>query len=129
MSLFIWFDEYSIRNEEIDNHHKRLFEIFNMLSDSLYDENKIDMVYGLLDELIFYSDYHFKAEEKLMIENNYVDTTMHIARHKYFTESVINFRESDTVCSDELAWNTIKFLGNWLLLHVTKEDSKLAVYF
>ena len=129
MSLVTLVDAYSIGNEEIDSHHKKLFDMFNALYVSAAESDDGTIVYALLDELLYYSDYHFKAEEQLMIENNYVDTAMHMVRHKYFIDAVMDLRRSEGVSSHELAKETVKFLGNWLLLHVTKEDSKIAVYF
>ncbi len=129
MSLVTWVDAYSIGNDEIDSHHKKLFDMFNLLYDSSVDTDNGTVVYTLLDELLYYADYHFKAEEQLMIDNNYVDTAMHMVRHKYFIDTVMSFRHTEGVSSNELVKETVKFLGNWLLLHVTKEDSKIAVYF
>jgi hemerythrin len=130
MSLLVWQDAYSIGNELIDGHHKKLFDIFNMLytSNCGTDHGKSDY-YCVLDELIYYADYHFEAEEQIMIDNNYVDTDNHVARHKYFIESVMSLKQADGLCADEIGKGTINFLGKWLLLHVTKEDKKLAVYF
>ena len=68
MSLFTWSDEYSIGNAEIDNLHKELFDILNKLYDNCYlVESKLD-VYTILDELIDYADFHFKAEQQYMRE-------------------------------------------------------------
>ena len=129
MSLLTWADAYSIKNEEIDGHHKKLFDMFNVLYESSGGTAHGSIVYSMLDELLYYADYHFKAEEKIMIENNYVDTDMHMVRHAYFIDTVMGLRRAEGLRSDELGRETIKFLGNWLLLHVTKEDSKIAIYF
>ncbi len=129
MSLLTWVDAYSIGNEEIDGHHKKLFDMFNILYESSGTTAGGSIVYSMLDELLYYADYHFKAEEQLMIEHNYVDTDMHMIRHSYFIDTVMGLRRSEGLGGDELAKETVKFLGNWLLLHVTKEDSKIAIYF
>ena len=66
MPLLNWYDRYSINNIQLDNHHKKLFALFNRLYDICLVDNRDSMFETALDEIVFYSDYHFKAEEQYM---------------------------------------------------------------
>jgi len=67
---FEWKDRYSLNIGEIDKQHKRLFEIgarvydLAVLNDS-YDH--YDEIMKTLDELLEYTEYHFRYEENIMM--------------------------------------------------------------
>jgi hemerythrin-like metal-binding protein len=97
----------------------------------MYDicmENNDTVVLKLLvDELVYYSDYHFKAEEQYMREIGYKDIDKHISEHKYFTEWVIDFKRNYITADLKICLDLIKFLGDWLRNHVIEEDKKIAL--
>ena len=61
MPLFNWYNKYSVGNDEIDNQHKILFDIFNRLFDDCMSCDRNDVPTTVIDELISYADYHFKT--------------------------------------------------------------------
>ena len=124
MSLFTWSDKYSIGNDEIDNQHKMLFDILNRLFDICVGRNKTDTVEEVMNELVSYTNYHFKFEEQYMRDVGYKDLNKHIEQHNYFTIEIkiANRRQlQDKCCTDN---KLIEFLSNWLIQHVTEEDIK-----
>ena len=125
MSLFRWSESYSIGNKEIDDQHKELFDKLNKIYDISYEPDKIDSVHAILDELIAYSDYHFKAEQKYMTDIGYEDIGKQLIEHDYFINEVLRLKESTDMNSYELTKETIVFLGRWLLNHIIVEDNKI----
>jgi len=124
-----WYNRYSINNEELDNHHKKLFSIFNRMYDICMENKDTLVLRSLVDELVYYSDYHFKAEEQYMRDIGYKDIDRHIAEHKYFTEWVIDFKRNYINADLKICLDLIKFLGDWLRNHVIEEDKKIALKF
>jgi len=122
-----WYNRYSINNVELDNHHKKLFSIFNRMYDICMENNDTVVLKLLVDELVYYSDYHFKAEEQYMREIGYKDIDKHISEHKYFTEWVIDFKRNYITADLKICLDLIKFLGDWLRNHVIEEDKKIAL--
>jgi hemerythrin len=127
MTLMNWYDMYSVNNEEIDNHHKRLFEIFNRLHDVSLGKSKDDSLESLVDELILYADYHFKAEEEYMRATDFKYIDKHIIEHEYFIFKVVDFKNKINNHEYGTANYIILFLGSWLLHHVIEEDKKIAI--
>ena len=127
MPLLNWYKIYSVNNEEIDSHHKTLFDIFNRLYKHCIEKCDVDIIDKIIDELISYSEYHFKAEEQYMIDVGYVGIEKHIVEHKYFTEKVLEFKQNLKNVDFEICKNLIVFLGNWLIHHVVEEDKKIAL--
>ena len=127
MSLFTWNDKYSIGSDVIDSQHKKLFDILNRLFDICVGKNDVDTVEKVMEELVSYTDYHFKYEEKHMREAGYKDLDQHIVEHNYFTNE-INFtkrRQEQNISNSDS--KLVEFLSNWLIQHVTEEDRKYAV--
>ena len=59
---FIWKDNYSVGNPEIDDQHRDLFNLCNQLSESLTEKE----CKFIIMKLFKYTRLHFTAEEKLM---------------------------------------------------------------
>ena len=127
MPLFTWRESYSIENEELDNHHKTLFNIMNRLYDSSFERDNKDTFDATLEELISYSKYHFSAEEQYMIDTDYGNIYEQIAEHEYFTRSVLEIKRDKYTEGDELCRELIAFLGRWLLQHIIELDKKIVI--
>lgn len=127
MSLFKWDNKYSVNNEELDNHHKALFDILNRLYASCFGEKEGFALQTIYEELVSYIDYHFSAEERYMRKRCYTDTDRHIIAHNMFKERILllqnDIQRNNIVVTKEL----IVYLGNWLLNHVMVEDRKYSI--
>jgi hemerythrin len=89
MQFFKWDNTYSVNHDVIDKHHKTLFGIFNTLLGVLDVKGDVNTFKSVIDDLVLYSDYHFKAEEQYMQKVGYKDIERHMALHKYFTERLL----------------------------------------
>ncbi len=127
MPQFVWDNTYSVNNEKLDGHHKRLFELFNKLYEEyLHAENDICNS-TIIDELVSYADYHFEAEEKYMADIGYKDIDNHIQMHRYFTQKAFEMRQVNSNNDCELTKELMDFLGNWLIQHVIEEDKRITI--
>ncbi len=125
MPQITWDNRYSVNNEQLDNHHKKLFSIFNRIYDEYIHADNTDCISAIIDQLVSYADYHFEAEEKYMAKIGYKDIDNHIQMHRYFTQKTFEMRQLNN--NDyELTKNLIDFLGAWLCQHVMEEDKKIS---
>lgn len=124
MSKYEWNESLSVNNEEVDNEHKGLFELVNELDHA-------DKTRGLLADIIGrlenYANVHFSHEEKLMKEMGFPGYEEHVKKHRAFVEWLdtvkITYRraaESPFLIGDLVN----KFLKEWLVEHIQKEDMK-----
>jgi hemerythrin len=127
MELFTWYKKYSVNNEELDDHHKKLFGIMNRLYENCLQANSVHCLEPIIEAMAAYADYHFSAEEKHMRMLGYQDIDKHMAEHRAFTAKALHLKESTDKDDPELTKELIVFLGNWLLHHVMEEDKKYAV--
>jgi len=124
--LFNWCDEYLVHNEELDKHHKTLFDIINRLYENCVKVDNDVTFYNLLDELASYTLYHFTAEEQYMRDIGYNDIEKQISEHKVFTDRILQLQRDDNLDESGHSKELIVYLGNWLLTHVLEEDKKIS---
>lgn len=128
MPLMSWNDSYSVRNEELDNHHKELMSILNRLYGECLQVDAVNCVGPKLDELLDYADYHFKAEEQFMRSIEYFEIDDHIELHRGFAFKMAEMKRLAPDSELESTRELIVYIGKWLLHHVLVEDKKYADY-
>ncbi|TNC98394.1 MAG: hemerythrin-like metal-binding protein [Gallionellaceae bacterium] len=124
MSL-IWREQLSVGNNVIDSDHKYLIELINTAETSLNSKNRRDLM-GALDNLGQYSRLHFDREEKIASAVGYTQMPHLSQSHQELLTHLDQIRgEIDAMGQD---WSTetvehfTKFLRDWLINHVIKED-------
>ena len=127
MELFKWHTTYSVDNEELDNHHKRLFNILNRLYENCMGTEFTNTLDPIVEELVSYSNDHFSAEEQHMRDIGYKDIDKQISEHRSFTQRALQLKRVADKNDLELTKELIVFLGSWILKHVMEEDKKYSV--
>lgn len=127
MSKIVWKREWTLDCSLIDEQHKNLIEIVNMII-----ENKISFQ-DLLKKLIDYSAFHFSDEEDIMIESGYPDRFLneHKDEHNKFKKILldISFRAmEDDADIDELVFILQRFCVLWFQTHFLNTDKKFIEY-
>ena len=127
-----WKDLYSCYIPEIDQQHKRLFELGNQLytlalrEDVEEHHDKIKMI---LTELHAYTVYHFEFEEALLASYKYPKLVEHQAEHQFFVQKLSTF-EVDLFHQNmkEIILKLIMFVSEWISNHIVIEDKKYGRY-
>jgi hemerythrin-like metal-binding protein len=128
MPIINWDEKFSVSNEEIDSQHKKLVKLINDLFDSMRSGKSKEVLDGILTELIEYTDYHFKSEEKAMEEASYPELPAHIKIHDSFVSKVLEFKKDFDEGNVYISLEIINFLKDWILDHILKEDKKYVNY-
>ena len=126
MPIFRWYNKFSLNNELIDNQHKKLFDIVNNLFDTCVGDDKDKLSATVVDELLFYSDYHFKTEEQYMRDIGYDDIDRHIKLHDTFRQKLTEFKQNKLLGEHDLCHELLIYLSKWLMHHVMEEDKKIG---
>ncbi len=123
-------DEYKIGVENIDEQHKKLFELADkayMLLKDNFSIDKYDKIVELLRELKEYTIFHFKSEEEYMESINYKRLFTQKIEHDNFIKALENIDYNDLDAEqDESLVKILNFLNDWLVEHILKTD-KLIV--
>ncbi len=131
--MFKWKDNYSCNVEEIDNQHRRLFEIGNNIYELLLLDEKIDKYDDIqkgLMELKDYTIYHFDSEEKLMDKHGYENLENHKIEHIAFIKKIEEFCSKDIdEDQQEAVMDMLTFIANWIEKHILGTDHKYKDFF
>ena len=124
-----WNDRLSVGHQAVDQDHRRLFKLFNDLSQAMRVGNTKSVIASVLDQLVDYAEVHFRREEGLMASANYPEITAHRKEHEYFvTRSKEVCHQFASSASKTLAIDTLEFLKTWLINHIQKSDQAFAPF-
>ncbi|AYD40164.1 bacteriohemerythrin [Clostridium fermenticellae] len=131
--MFEWKENYSCDVKQIDDEHKRLFEIGRNIYELAMDENHIDYydkILDLLDELKDYTVYHFGDEERIMELYDYpgLEEQKHI--HAKFIDKLENIDlKSIDINQQKAILDLLDFVSSWISSHILGTDLKIGEYF
>lgn len=129
MPLITWDETYSVNIREIDDQHKKLFNLINILCDAMREGRDNDVLGRVLSELIDYTVYHFDTEERLFKKHGYPEYKHHKKEHDNLTRQAVELR--DKFNSDGygmLSLEVLIFLKDWMKNHVMVTDKKYASF-
>jgi hemerythrin len=123
-------EEYKIGVEQIDEQHKKLFELADKAYVLLKDEfaiDKYDKIVEIIQELKDYTVFHFKSEEEYMESINYKRMFTQKVEHDQFIKKLetIDLRNIDEN-QDESLVEMLNFLNNWLTEHILRNDKLIG---
>ena len=128
MKELVWDSTLSVQVDEIDEDHRRLVELFNILKRSVLEGDDKNYIEAVIEELITCTIWHFRHEERLMLKYGYEDLAEHKAEHQELIDSAKalqqKFQQAETPVSDE----DIVFIEHWLTGHILDADMKLGSY-
>ena len=128
MKDLIWDDSLSVQIQEIDEDHRRLVDLFNILSHSVEEGDTRNYIDAVLDELISCTVWHFRHEERLMLKYSYDGFLEHKNEHQELIESAKALQQKFQQKSESLTSANIKFMEHWLTGHILGTDMALGEF-
>jgi hemerythrin len=124
--MFKWKKDYEIGVQQIDEQHKRLFEIGNKAYELLNNDfyiDKYNKIIEIINELRDYTVFHFKSEEEYMLSVGYRKFLSHKVEHDDFIKkfSDIDFDSIDEG-QNEYIRELLEFIFRWISGHILKRD-------
>ncbi|MCW9031588.1 MAG: bacteriohemerythrin [Gammaproteobacteria bacterium] len=123
-----WGKVLSVEVDEIDDDHRKLFNIFNILNHALADGESAEYLAAVLDELINCTVWHFSHEERLMLKYGYNESEEHKSTHHELIESAKELQQKILQADKPIADEDLVFLERWLTSHILTDDMKLGSF-
>ena len=129
IDIFPWHDSFNTGLPEIDAQHRVLVGLLNELASHVAFSSDYSELGRIIDELLAYTDYHFRTEEAVWLEYlpDDPDTVEHLAGHHRFARVV---RRLEIAQEDQprarVAEEALGFLARWLAAHILETDRHLA---
>jgi hemerythrin-like metal-binding protein len=124
----IWDETLSVDGGEIDEDHRRLVDLFNILSRSVAKGDSVEYIDAVLEELISCTIWHFRHEERLMLMYKYDSIDEHKDEHHDLIDSVRALQEKFHQENKQLNNEDIEYLEDWLTQHILGQDMRLGYY-
>lgn len=126
--IFPWNRNFDTGIEKIDEQHKVLVEILNRLAWHFASSTSELDCGRILDELLAYAAYHFKAEEELwktaLGEHQMVQN--HHDNHQLFFVQIQMYRSSGEP-AEKIMSDLFNYLTRWLAFHILESDRRMAL--
>jgi len=126
MGIIQWNDSYSVKNDTIDEQHKKLFQLINEFNASVELKSSNGSISKLLEGLKKYIVFHFKTEEMYLHLYNYPHFNSHKKEHERFIEKVSSiesrYNEGDIPQPAEIT----AFFSAWINFHIKESDMDYA---
>jgi len=121
-----WKPSYSCGVESIDEQHKALVELITTLQRAMAEARVKEEVSEIIENLVFYTRYHFAWEEQWLDQHGFKGLAVHMAEHERLSREVLQLqarlREGKVIAGMPL----VRMLQEWLVTHFDQRD-KAAV--
>ncbi len=123
-----WHDKLNINVAKIDEQHRQLLKMAQLVHDALHADSQPDVLLDKLDRLLEYTREHFVFEETLMVEHSYPGLEDHRQEHVALLHRVELLREA-LANGKALSYSAdIDVADDWVLAHVNEEDKQLGLF-
>lgn len=129
MAFIEWEDRYSVHNSTIDDHHRQLFDIVNMVHDAVWAKSGIEKLGAIIQMLRRHSEEHFSAEEEAMALHGFPGRDDHCREHKMLLEGLSTMERRLAAADRSLELDMLHFLlRDWLQIHILTHDKQYIPY-
>lgn len=129
VEIFPWNHNFETGITEIDEQHRQLIDLLNLLVSHLAFQSDVPELTGIFDQLKEYTVYHFRKEEAIWHEFFPDDPweTAHSRAHADFVGEVLRLKGEEGVKDfDDVLEEIVSFLTKWLALHIIETDKRMA---
>ena len=123
-----WKDAYSVGIESIDQQHKKLINLINMLQTSVDYSTGEEFERQCLTAVVDYTKTHFVYEEGLMSKYGYPDFEAHKAQHQKMIDKVEELLAEYEKDPESAMKNALDFLKQWLIKHINGTDKQYSEF-
>ncbi len=128
MKDLVWGEILRVGVDEIDEDHRKLVNIFNLLNHAVKDGESPEYLAAILDELINCTVWHFSHEERLMLKYRYDGIDEHKAEHRELVEGAGELKQAILQADKATVNQQIESLERWLTEHIFATDMRLGSY-
>lgn len=128
MKDIVWSKILSVGFDEIDEDHRKLVNVFNVLNHAVKDGESPEYLAATLEELLNCTVWHFSHEERLMLKHHYGEIEEHKAEHRELVQSAKALQQQILQASRGVTEEQIVFLDRWLTAHILTTDQRLGAF-
>lgn len=127
--IFPWNNNFNTGIKLIDEQHRKLVDLINMLASHLANQSDIPTLDNIFTELSEYAGYHFRTEEDIWAQCFLGDQmeTEHKQVHRKFNDALVELKDDQNTSSlNKIVADILMFLTHWLAYHILDNDMHMA---
>ena len=128
MKDLLWDKTLSVDVPEIDEDHRRLVDLFNILNHAVAEGEAREYTEAVMEELISCTVWHFRHEERLMLKYGYDGLAAHKAEHQELIATAKALQQKLLQEGKPVVGDDLQFLEHWLTGHILGVDKDLGAY-
>lgn len=129
IDIFPWNANFDTGIEIIDEQHKKLLELVNLLAKHFVHQSDVLTLNAIFKQLTDYTVYHFETEEAIWHEY-FPDDELeikHKATHNNFIVEITRLKnEEGEISTEQVIEDVLSFLTQWLAFHILETDKRMA---
>lgn len=126
MDTILWQDSFSVGDEIMDNQHKKMIKMLNVMIDNKDKSAETGLLWDMVNEMTQYAENHFRDEEDYMAQIGFDDLENHKLEHDGFRERVSEFSLELFIESETIQEEILVFLCKWLVEHILESDMQYS---
>jgi hemerythrin-like metal-binding protein len=126
MNWIVWDKTLETGHPWIDEDHKELARLFNLLPEAKGMPRGKELCSNVLGQIIAHAGTHFDQEQQLMAKHKYPKMAQHSAEHAMLLEQALNYRIEFDASAGEPDVALVDFPEVWLSFHILFSDKDLA---
>ncbi len=117
-----WCSEFSVGVDELDQEHRQILSVINLIQANLEEGVKSPFVSECLTLLTRYAKEHFAHEEELMRQCGYPGIEAHIEIHRSYRKKVVELCQRTTSRDEAVPLELLSYVTSWWNSHILSED-------
>jgi hemerythrin-like metal-binding protein len=123
-----WNESLSVGIREIDDDHKNLLVLLATLQIEVKKEASPQVVERAMRDLMNYTQWHFRHEERLMQTHRYPGYRAHKTEHGELISQVEALHQRFVKEGPVILSDAVTFLKNWLANHILRTDKSMGQF-
>ena len=125
MSLLTWKTEYSVGVAAVDDEHRELIDLINVLYERINGRSSADEIEHGLESIHNAISLHFALEERIMRDANYEEYDDHKEDHEMLLDEIRDLMDDFLADTTEGGAQLESRLSSWFGEHFASFDARL----
>lgn len=117
-----WKPSFCCGVESIDEQHQALVGLIATLQRAMAEARVKEEVGEIVENLVFYTRYHFAWEEQWLDQHGFKGLAAHMAEHERLTHEVLQLQSRLQEGKLIAGMPLMRLLQDWLLSHIDQRD-------
>ncbi len=128
MERIEWTSSFSIGVGQLDQQHKQIIDMINLLISNAEATVRSETISELLTNLTAYASDHFCAEERLLEEHKYPGLDEQKEDHQIYRRKVAMLCLDTMDYQDAVPAEVLHFMQEWWVHHILETDMKFRSF-